>query len=114
MKNILFVSFLIVIDLCATVPLKVPNYDPFRQTEKILKKHVSLTKSIKTRSTYVLYAIYDDKVNINGRFYTLGDRIGSCHLWRIMKERVILRCHRSIKTLKFTRKKTYKREELVQ
>jgi hypothetical protein len=116
MKQVLLKSLLFIfVSSLSAAPLSVPNYDPFKQTQKILhakKGHAIL--NVKKKPSYTLYAIYDDSVNINKKFYKLGDKVGSCHLYKIMQDRVVLRCAHSIKTLKFTTKKTYKRVELVQ
>jgi len=103
---------LLVIALTVTIeaePLKVPNYDPFKQTQKILKKKRVVYKVKARKKGYTLYAIYDNKVNINGKFYRLGERIGSCSVWKIFEDKVLLKCHRKIKTLEFIKRKSYKR-----
>ena len=94
--------------------LKIPDYDPFKQTEKILKKH-PINTSLNHKKEYILYAIYDNKVDINGKFYILGDRVDKqCTLWKIMQKRVLLQCKKKIKTVEFLTKKTYQRVEAIQ
>jgi len=100
---------LFALHLYAGEPLAVPNYDPFKQTEKILNKHNVVTTPLKQKKAYILYAIYDEKVNIDGRFYKIGDKVGRCNLWKIMQEKVLLQCHNKLKTVEFLTKRTYKR-----
>jgi len=90
-------------------PLDAPNYDPFKQTQKILTHKVEFRSSPKRKRYYILYAIYDEKVNINGNFYGVGDIVGSCKVIKILSKKVILKCHNKIKTIEFLTKKTYQR-----
>jgi len=113
-KSIVFIALLIFHVSLYAQPLKVPDYDPFKQTEKILNKKVKISTAVKPKREYILYAIYDQKVNINGKFYTLGEKVGRCNLWKIMQEQVLLKCHNKIKRVGFLSKKTYKRVEVKQ
>jgi len=110
MKKLLFIFVISTLSLYAK-PLAVPHYDPFGQTQKILSKKITPSTQVRRKKSYTLYAIYDDKVNINGNFYTVGERVGSCTLWKILQEKVLLHCHKKIKTIEFIRKKSYKRVE---
>jgi len=106
---LLFLSLFIVVQMDAK-PLSVPAYDPFRQTQKILKTTPVVHNVVHKRKTYALYAIYDDKVNINGKFFRLGQKIDRyCSLLKIEEDRVLLKCQKNIKTVEFFTKKTYTR-----
>jgi len=92
-------------------PLRAPDYDPFKKTQKILNKKIKTYTTKRQAKRYTLYAIYDNKVNINKKFYTIGDRIGACTLYKIFEDNVMLKCHTKIKTMRFLAKRTYKRVE---
>ncbi len=95
-----FVVFLMVLPLFGGA-LDLPvNYDPFYKASKIIKtaKKRKVLQRIPVQRLR-LYAIFNDKAYINGRFYAIGDRIGEYKLVSIKKDYVLLSKKGTIKML---------------
>jgi len=109
-KFTILIFVLFSVDILYAMPLQVPNYDPFKNTQVILKQKVK-RDIIPKSQRYTLYGIFGEKVNINGTFYSLGDRVQGCEISNINKEGVVLKCKHGFKNLYFLQKKIYEKVE---
>jgi hypothetical protein len=107
---ILAFVFSLFLELLEATPLKVPPYDPFKNTGVILKAKVK-RDIITHKRAYILYGIFGDRANINGNFYRLGDKVGTCRLSSLSAKGVVLSCRKGVKKLYFLNQKIYKTVE---
>lgn len=91
MKKILFLFFATVL-FSKTLPLSV-KYDPFSKTQEIINKTAKkrVSNSEKHHFNLKVYAIYNNKVFINSKFYKTGDMIYGYKVYKIGKNYVILK-----------------------
>ncbi len=72
--------------------LKNPFIDEKKLTKIIkIEKKKRAFKKIHHKKVYRLYAIFDDRAKINGRWYRKGSRVGSYKLIAIEGKRVLLK-----------------------
>lgn len=88
------------------------RYDPFYKASKIIET-TKKTKSLRRKSVLhlQLYAIFNNRAYINGRFYSVGDRIGEYMVKSIKKDYVLLVKNGTIKILPLLQKKVLRIEQ---
>ena len=74
------------------------NYDPFYKAQKLLKKPKKIqvfSKPIQLK----LYAIYNNRAYINGKFYKIGDKIYGYRVYKIYDNYVVLKRNSKLKVV---------------
>jgi hypothetical protein len=84
--------------------LEIPSYDPFKRAQPLLnKKHTKRPshRSVKTE----LIALMDKRAYINGRWYSLGQRLSEGKIIKIDASSVTLKKGNKIKILRLRQHK---------
>jgi len=91
--KILFISiFLVFFAYAQTLPLPI-KYDPFQKAKKLMKDKSKVVKNMK-RFDLKLYAIYNNRAYINGKFYKIGDKVAGFKVIKISNKYVVLKKNR--------------------
>ena len=83
------------------------NYDPFYKAQKLLKKPKRVqifSKPIKLK----VYAIYNNRAYINGKFYKIGDKIAGYKIYKIYDSYVVLKRKSKLKILHLVKNRILK------
>lgn len=98
--------------VCGVWALDLPvEYDPFIGAKKIIKEHPQKKIApIKPKRALHLEAIFDQKAMINGRFFSVGERVDGYRLALIGSNFVVLKKRNRKKVLTFARKRILKME----
>ena len=90
--------FLIMITVLLSNTLPPINYDPFYKAQKLLKKPKRVQVFSKPIQLKV-YAIYNNRAYINGKFYKIGDKIAGYKLYKIYDNYVVLKSKSKLKVV---------------
>lgn len=99
MKKLIVLLFCIIPLLSGVIELPV-NYDPFYKATKIIKHSTRKRVIVQNREISLhLYAIFNNKAYINGKFYAIGEYISGYKLIKIKNDHVVLAKRGTIKVL---------------
>ena len=88
------------------------HYDPFQKAKKIVKQKSAPLMQSKAPSVRLdLIAIFNNKAYINGKFYTIGQKVYGYRLVAIKDRYVVLKKGRQVKILPLVEKKIVKTSE---
>ncbi|WP_457748861.1 hypothetical protein [Sulfurimonas sp.] len=80
--------------------LSLVNYDPFYKSQRILHSTPSKPKN----KSLVLNAVFNNKAFINGKFYTVGDKILGYKIKKIYTQSVVIQNRKILKILRLQAK----------
>lgn len=87
-KIVIFFLFAAILLAKTLAPVK---YDPFFRAQKLLKKQEKDKFIQKKPFEIKVYAIYNDRAYINGKFYKTGDFIAGYKIYKIAKNYIVLK-----------------------
>jgi hypothetical protein len=80
------------------------NYDPFKQAQKIIKKSSYIKAPV--QKPIKINAIFNKKAFINGRFYSVGDKIRNYKIIKVTNDTIWIKNNNVIKSIKLKNNKT--------
>jgi hypothetical protein len=111
MRYIIAIIFILLTALYAKV-LELPvAYDPFLKAKKIISTDINSTQTSTQSTRLILIGIFNNKANINGKFYKIGDKVYEYTLSLIKDKYVILKKKGRVLILPIVDRKVLKMRE---